>query len=250
MTIVICNHCFALGRFKAFNVWQLWGSVTNEKVICHHLHPIYSPFSFSLFISRFFSFFASCFSSFSLYFQPLFFASPAFIQVIFGVFRAFFGEPCVVLAFGETSSRGDDSTPSISGHEESDPIDPSSDSWGESRIRSGEVTLATDRVEPIPLSMYEGTSTAVVEPLLRIPLVDRPEGSMAGVLGPCPMCPSRLLGLLLINWANKLKEEDLSRIKYYYGMPDGVEFKVPYKERGLVGTYLGGHASMSFHSRR
>ncbi|KAL5770040.1 hypothetical protein ACOSP7_014194 [Xanthoceras sorbifolium] len=100
MTIVICNHYFALGRFKAFNVWQLWGSVTNEKIICHHLHPIYSPFSFSLFISRFFSFFASCFSSFSLYFQPLVFASPAFIQVIFGVFRAFFGEPCVVLAFG------------------------------------------------------------------------------------------------------------------------------------------------------
>ncbi|KAL5834724.1 hypothetical protein ACOSQ4_014221 [Xanthoceras sorbifolium] len=53
----------------------------------------------SLFISRFFSFFASCFSSFSFYFQPLVFASPAFIQVIFGVFRAFFGEPCVVLAF-------------------------------------------------------------------------------------------------------------------------------------------------------
>ncbi|KAL5780255.1 hypothetical protein ACOSQ2_010992 [Xanthoceras sorbifolium] len=58
------------------------------------------------------------------------------------------------------------------------------------------------------------------------PLVELP-GRNAG---PCPMGPSKPLGLLLINQASVLTEDDLTRIQYCYGIPDGVDLRVPAKE--------------------
>ncbi|KAL5744022.1 hypothetical protein ACOSQ2_027138 [Xanthoceras sorbifolium] len=124
------------------------------------------------------------------------------------------------------SSRGNNSTPSISGRGYDDSVDLSSDSWGESRTKSREVTLAFNAVEPVSVSRYEGTSSVLVDPHLFIPLVDL----LGTAAGPFPMGPSRPLGLLLINPASVFKEEDLSCIRYSYGTPNGVDLMIPSKE--------------------
>ncbi|KAL5798765.1 hypothetical protein ACOSQ2_003585 [Xanthoceras sorbifolium] len=111
------------------------------------------------------------------------------------------------------SSRGDESPPSTSGRGYDDTIDLSYDSWGESEATSGGVIVASSSYNPVTVSSHKGTSRV---------MEDIPMG--------IPMGLSRLLRLLLINPANVLKEEDVMRIKYSYGIPDGIALKAPYKE--------------------
>ncbi|KAL5861375.1 hypothetical protein ACOSQ4_002671 [Xanthoceras sorbifolium] len=75
------------------------------------------------------------------------------------------------------------------------------------------------------VSSHEGTSHVMEEIPVGIPLVELP----GDVAGPCPIGPSRPLGLLLVNPASVLKEEDVMRIRYSYGIPDGVTPRAPFK---------------------
>ncbi|KAL5783603.1 hypothetical protein ACOSP7_008632 [Xanthoceras sorbifolium] len=121
------------------------------------------------------------------------------------------------------SSRGDESPPSTSGRGYDDPIDLSYDSWGESEAASAEVTVAS--YDTVTVS-FTGTSRVADDIPMGIPLVELP-GDAAG---PCPMGPSRPLGLLLNNPASVLTEDDIMRLRFSYGIPDGVALRAPYKE--------------------
>ncbi|KAL5842965.1 hypothetical protein ACOSQ3_013568 [Xanthoceras sorbifolium] len=123
------------------------------------------------------------------------------------------------------SSREDENTPSTSGRGYDDPVDLSFDSWGESRANSGEVTLASLSYGPVTVSSHEGTSRVVEDIPEGIPLIEL----LGEAPSPCPMGPSRPLSLLLVNPPSVLREEDLMRIRYSYGIPDGVALTVPFK---------------------
>ncbi|KAL5766771.1 hypothetical protein ACOSP7_017388 [Xanthoceras sorbifolium] len=123
------------------------------------------------------------------------------------------------------SSRGDESPPSTSGRGYDDPIDLSYDSWGESEAASAEVTIASSSYDTVTVSLA-GTSRVTDDVVMGVPLVELP-GDAAG---PCPMGPSRPLGLLLNNPASVLTEDDVTRLRFTYGIPDGVALRAPYKE--------------------
>ncbi|KAL5840325.1 hypothetical protein ACOSQ4_012933 [Xanthoceras sorbifolium] len=123
------------------------------------------------------------------------------------------------------SSRGDESPPSTSGRGYDDPIDLSYDSWGESEAASAEVTVSSSSYDTVTVSLA-GTSRVKDDILMGIPLVELP-GDAAG---PCPMGPSRPLGLLLSNPASVLTEDDIMCLRFSYGIPDGVALRAPHKE--------------------
>ncbi|KAL5827786.1 hypothetical protein ACOSQ3_019636 [Xanthoceras sorbifolium] len=127
------------------------------------------------------------------------------------------------------SSRGDECSPSTYGLGYDDTIDQSYDLWGESEVASGGVTLASTSYDPVTVSSQEGMSCVMEKIPIGIPLVEL-SGDAAG---PCPMGPSRPLGLLLVNPASMLKEEDVMRIRYSYGIPDGVALTAPFKGERL-----------------
>ncbi|KAL5839683.1 hypothetical protein ACOSQ4_012291 [Xanthoceras sorbifolium] len=124
------------------------------------------------------------------------------------------------------SSRGDESPSSTSGRGYDDTIDMLYDLWGESEAPSAGVIVASSSYDTVTVSSLAGTSRVMEDIPMGIPLVKLP-GDAAG---PCPMGPCRPLGLLLSNPASVLTEDDIMRIRFSYGIPDGVALRAPHKE--------------------